>query len=321
MTVARGHDPRRFALVAIGGAGPMHACALADELGIPRVVDPALPGRRRRARPARHRHPPRPAPQLAAAGWPPSHPRSSTPSSRGWRPRPAAAAGAPRRGHHRSFEFDHELDMRYRGQAYNLTVPFAPRPVTAETIAAADAPRSRPSTGALYDYTPTVTETEIVTLRLARAGHGSRHRLDGRRGRPARRRRRRRARVYARRRRALDAPSAATRSRRTLRSRRRRSSSRRTPPSSSRPAGAARRRRRHAGAGARGGVMSTTRSTRSRRRSWPAVPPHRRGDGGGRVPLVVLADHPRDARLQLRPLHRRRAAWSRTPSRSRPSSG
>ena len=44
MTVARGHDPRRFALVAIGGAGPMHACALADEVGIPRVVVPRYPG-------------------------------------------------------------------------------------------------------------------------------------------------------------------------------------------------------------------------------------------------------------------------------------
>ena len=43
MTIARGHDPRRFALVAIGGAGPMHACALADELGIPRVVVPPSP--------------------------------------------------------------------------------------------------------------------------------------------------------------------------------------------------------------------------------------------------------------------------------------
>ena len=44
MSIARGHDPRRFALVAIGGAGPMHACALADELSIPRVVIPRYPG-------------------------------------------------------------------------------------------------------------------------------------------------------------------------------------------------------------------------------------------------------------------------------------
>ena len=40
----RGLDPRTFALVAFGGAGPMHAAALARELGVPRVVVPFLPG-------------------------------------------------------------------------------------------------------------------------------------------------------------------------------------------------------------------------------------------------------------------------------------
>jgi N-methylhydantoinase A len=40
----RGHDPRRFALVAFGGAGGLHACELARALGIPRVVVPAMPG-------------------------------------------------------------------------------------------------------------------------------------------------------------------------------------------------------------------------------------------------------------------------------------
>ena len=40
----RGLDPRGFALLAFGGAGPMHACALARELGVPRVVVPYLPG-------------------------------------------------------------------------------------------------------------------------------------------------------------------------------------------------------------------------------------------------------------------------------------
>src|SRR5207244_8589892 len=34
VSVERGHDPRDFALVAFGGAGPLHACALAEELGI-----------------------------------------------------------------------------------------------------------------------------------------------------------------------------------------------------------------------------------------------------------------------------------------------
>ena len=44
VTVERGLDPREFALVAFGGGGPLHACALATELGIARVVVPAHPG-------------------------------------------------------------------------------------------------------------------------------------------------------------------------------------------------------------------------------------------------------------------------------------
>ncbi|MEO4000945.1 hydantoinase/oxoprolinase family protein [Mesorhizobium sp. CAU 1732] len=44
VSVSRGHDPRDFALFAFGGAGPLHACALAKELGIPRVIVPARPG-------------------------------------------------------------------------------------------------------------------------------------------------------------------------------------------------------------------------------------------------------------------------------------
>jgi len=40
----RGLDPHAFALLAFGGAGPMHACALAKELRIPRVLVPFLPG-------------------------------------------------------------------------------------------------------------------------------------------------------------------------------------------------------------------------------------------------------------------------------------
>lgn len=44
ITVQRGLDPRDFALVAFGGAGPMHACAVAREASIPRVVVPPHPG-------------------------------------------------------------------------------------------------------------------------------------------------------------------------------------------------------------------------------------------------------------------------------------
>ena len=44
VSVERGHDPRDFTLVAFGGAGPLHACDLARELGIKHVLIPPAPG-------------------------------------------------------------------------------------------------------------------------------------------------------------------------------------------------------------------------------------------------------------------------------------
>lgn len=44
VSLERGHDPRDFTLVAFGGAGPMHACELAQRLDIPRVIVPVFPG-------------------------------------------------------------------------------------------------------------------------------------------------------------------------------------------------------------------------------------------------------------------------------------
>jgi N-methylhydantoinase A len=44
ISVERGHDPREFTLVCFGGAGPLHACALARSLGVPQVLVPAMPG-------------------------------------------------------------------------------------------------------------------------------------------------------------------------------------------------------------------------------------------------------------------------------------
>jgi N-methylhydantoinase A len=44
ISIQRGHDPRDFTLIAFGGAGPMHALALAEEIGIPRVLVPRHAG-------------------------------------------------------------------------------------------------------------------------------------------------------------------------------------------------------------------------------------------------------------------------------------
>ena len=57
VSLERGHDPRRFALLAFGGAGPLHAAAVARALGIPQVIVPHVPGRLLGARHAARRHP------------------------------------------------------------------------------------------------------------------------------------------------------------------------------------------------------------------------------------------------------------------------
>ena len=44
VSVERGYDPREFTLVAFGGAGPLHACAVSQELGINNILVPSSPG-------------------------------------------------------------------------------------------------------------------------------------------------------------------------------------------------------------------------------------------------------------------------------------
>ena len=97
VSVERGHDPREFALVAYGGAGPLHACALAEELGIEAVLVPAAAG------------------MLSALGLAASEERRDRVVSH---VRPLAEAGElPEEG---------EADLRYRGQSFELTVPLGP---------------------------------------------------------------------------------------------------------------------------------------------------------------------------------------------------
>jgi N-methylhydantoinase A len=44
VSIERGHDPQEFSLIAFGGAGPVHAVSLAAELAIPEVIVPPAPG-------------------------------------------------------------------------------------------------------------------------------------------------------------------------------------------------------------------------------------------------------------------------------------
>ncbi len=97
VSVERGHDPRDFALVAFGGAGPLHACALAEELGIGTVLVPAAAG------------------VLSALGLVVSEERRD--SVRSYVCALEDAGELPATG---------EADLRYRGQSFELTVALGP---------------------------------------------------------------------------------------------------------------------------------------------------------------------------------------------------
>jgi N-methylhydantoinase A len=94
VSVERGHDPRDFALVAFGGAGPLHACDLADELAIGTVLVPAAAG------------------VLSALGLVVSDERRD--HVRSYVCLLAEAGDLPAKG---------EAELRYAGQSFELTVP------------------------------------------------------------------------------------------------------------------------------------------------------------------------------------------------------
>jgi N-methylhydantoinase A len=94
VSVERGHDPRDFALVAFGGAGPLHACALADELGMETVLVPEAAG------------------VLSAVGLALSDERRDRVEGHVC---PLDEAGELPAGG--------EADLRYAGQSFELTVP------------------------------------------------------------------------------------------------------------------------------------------------------------------------------------------------------
>jgi len=133
VSVERGHDPRDFALVAFGGAGPLHACALAEELEIEAVLVPEAAG------------------VLSALGLVASDERRDRVVSY---VRPLAEVrGLPAEG---------EADLRYRGQSFELTVPLEP------DLAAAfhRAHEER------YGYFDPDREVELVAVRTAEVTPG-----------------------------------------------------------------------------------------------------------------------------------------------------
>ena len=123
VSVERGHDPQEFSLLAFGGAGPVHAAALAEELQIPEVIVPPAPGafsalglvasdlRRDYAR-------------TLYANLAEVDPRRVAETIAAMEAQAAAMLEAARVPPQQRTVI-RQADLRYRRQAYELTVPFA----------------------------------------------------------------------------------------------------------------------------------------------------------------------------------------------------
>ena len=154
VSIERGRDPRHFALVAFGGAGGLHACALADALSIPQVIVPASPG------------------ALSALGILASDVVKDYSRTVLWRVsgrvpsenlagefaalEKAAAKDFRNEGWQGRPQYNRTVDVRYRGQGYELNIPLT------KTLR-----RDFEQEHQLrYGYVHPAREVELVTLRL-----------------------------------------------------------------------------------------------------------------------------------------------------------
>jgi len=154
VSIERGRDPRQFALVAFGGAGGLHACALAEAMSIPHVIVPAFPG------------------ALSALGilasdvvkdysrtvlWRVSRTLPEEQIRREFAVLEKRAAGEFRvEGWTGRQQFERSVDVRYRGQGYEINLPLSKNLLTEFQL----------EHQRRYGYAHRGREVELVTLRL-----------------------------------------------------------------------------------------------------------------------------------------------------------
>jgi N-methylhydantoinase A len=140
VSVEQGLDPRDFALVAFGGAGPLHACELAEELGMTTVLVPAAAG------------------VLSALGLVAADERRDT--VRTYVTQLAEVGALPTEG---------EADIRYVGQSFELAIALGP----------GLSQRFHDAHEARYGYADRDRALELVAVRTAEIRPGPQVRVDG----------------------------------------------------------------------------------------------------------------------------------------------
>ncbi|MGB9113134.1 MAG: hydantoinase/oxoprolinase family protein [Acidimicrobiales bacterium] len=171
VSVAKGHDPRDFVLLASGGAGPLHAAAIARELDIPRVIVPRYPG------------------HFSAVGMlltDERHDLVQTIYARLDRLDPSRLQAAYREMVDRltgligaeRLRVESFLDMRYAGQDFTLPVPIAEHELSADSLEAIrrrfDEVHQR-----RYGHHAADEHVDVVNLRVTGFGRRDKPRLSG----------------------------------------------------------------------------------------------------------------------------------------------
>ena len=172
VSVHRGYDPREFALIGFGGAGPMHVLMVAQELGIPHAIVPRYPG------------------HLSALGQLLADHRRDFVLAWGGRlgalsvddlkarvdvmRRDAAALMRADGVEADRIEHDVTVDMRYSGQSFTLAVPWRESYATWTPFRQAFDRRHDDTFG----YADTENDAEIVNVRLVTFGRIDKPHLD-----------------------------------------------------------------------------------------------------------------------------------------------
>jgi N-methylhydantoinase A len=172
VTTERGLDPRDFALIAYGGAGPLHAVDVARELAIRTVIIPQAPGTfsafgmltadLRREYAQTYRAP------LTDEGLRGTTAFFSTLENEAsaW----LRSAGVP--SEHTLLE--HAVDVRYVGQNYSVTIPLEPGSAQADVKRAFDAAHQQ-----RYSHSAPEEPAEIIAARVSIVGRLSKPVLAG----------------------------------------------------------------------------------------------------------------------------------------------
>jgi N-methylhydantoinase A len=167
VSVQRGHDPRDFVLAAFGGAGPLHAAALATELGISEIICPPIPGafsalgligtdlRRDYVRTLHSAAGAVSAPALEAA--------FTALEKEGAAMLDRAAIAPDRR------RFERSVDARYARQSYELVISVPNGPLDAGTLAAV-AESFHQRHFSTYGHDNRSEPVQIVSVRVAAIG-------------------------------------------------------------------------------------------------------------------------------------------------------